>query len=95
MQDRQAYDTDLTDAEWTRLEPLVPAPKPAGVLQSTLGARSSTGSEVAHKVALTLATVRRSNGVCSFPAPRFHEESRLREASEGINQRRLTSPYSP
>jgi putative transposase len=30
MQDRQAYDTDLTDAEWNRLEPLVPAPKPGG-----------------------------------------------------------------
>ena len=30
MEDRQAYDTDLTDAEWNRLEPLVPAPKPGG-----------------------------------------------------------------
>jgi transposase len=30
MQDRQTYDTDLTDAEWNRLEPLVPAPKPGG-----------------------------------------------------------------
>ena len=30
MQDRQAYDTDLTDAEWNRLEPLVPAPKTGG-----------------------------------------------------------------
>jgi hypothetical protein len=33
------------------------------------------GSEVAHKVALTLATVRRSNVVCGFPAPRFHENA--------------------
>ncbi len=30
MEDRRAYDTDLTDAEWNRLEPLVPAPKPGG-----------------------------------------------------------------
>jgi putative transposase len=30
MEDRQAYDTDLSDAEWDRLEPLVPAPKPGG-----------------------------------------------------------------
>jgi putative transposase len=27
---RKPYDTDLTDAEWNRLEPLVPAPKPGG-----------------------------------------------------------------
>jgi hypothetical protein len=53
------------------------------------------GSEVARSVARVLATVRRSNGVCSFPAPRFHEEPRWREAREGVNQRRLTSPYSP
>ena len=30
MEDRRAYDTDLTDAEWDRLEPLVPAAKPGG-----------------------------------------------------------------
>ena len=36
MEDRQArqawqaYATDLTDAEWDRLEPLVPAAKPGG-----------------------------------------------------------------
>jgi hypothetical protein len=33
----------------------------------------SAGSEVAHRVAPVLATVRRSNVVCGFPAPRFHE----------------------
>jgi transposase len=27
---RQAYSTDLSDAEWTMLEPLVPAPLPGG-----------------------------------------------------------------
>jgi transposase len=30
MEERQAFDTDLTDAEWDRLEPLVPAAKPGG-----------------------------------------------------------------
>jgi transposase len=31
MEDRQAYDTDLSDAEWDRLEPFVPRPpKPGG-----------------------------------------------------------------
>jgi len=30
MENQQAYDTDLTDAEWNRLEPLVPAPKLGG-----------------------------------------------------------------
>jgi hypothetical protein len=39
------------------------------------GALIFVGSEVAHKVALTLATVRRSNVVCGFPAPRFHEDT--------------------
>jgi transposase len=27
---RQAYSTDLTDAEWTLLEPFIPAPLPGG-----------------------------------------------------------------
>ena len=30
MNTRKVYSTDLTDAEWRRLEPLVPAPKPGG-----------------------------------------------------------------
>ena len=30
MESRNAYDTDLTDAEWNYLEPLVPAAKPGG-----------------------------------------------------------------
>ena len=27
---RNRYDTDLSDAEWNHLEPLVPTPKPGG-----------------------------------------------------------------
>src|SRR5215831_10866318 len=42
----------------------------------------------------TLATVRRSNRVCRFPAHGFHEDSNDRDAREGINPTRLTSPYS-
>jgi len=30
MQTRKGYATDLTEAEWQRLEPLVPVPKPGG-----------------------------------------------------------------
>lgn len=30
MASRKPYPTDLTDAQWTRLESLVPAPKPGG-----------------------------------------------------------------
>jgi hypothetical protein len=30
VESRPPYDTDLTDAEWNRLEPLVPAAKPGG-----------------------------------------------------------------
>ena len=30
MEGRRSYDSDLTDAEWSRLEPLVPAPKHGG-----------------------------------------------------------------
>jgi hypothetical protein len=52
------------------------------------------GSEEAHSVARALATVRRSNVVCSFPAPRFHEDAFQQEAKEGINRTRFTSPYS-
>ena len=30
MNEREPYSTDLTDAQWQLLEPLVPAPKPGG-----------------------------------------------------------------
>jgi len=30
VESRNPYATDLTDAEWNQLQPLVPAPKPAG-----------------------------------------------------------------
>ena len=52
------------------------------------------GSEVARLVTLALATVRRSNGVCGFPAPRFHEDALQRGAKDGINRTKFTSPYS-
>jgi hypothetical protein len=35
------------------------------------------------------------NCTCSFPAYSFHEDSFFRDASEGINPTRFTSPYSP
>jgi len=58
--------------------------------------RCSAGSSVSGRRwrACALATVRRSNCTCSFPAYSFHEDSRFREAIEGINRTRFTSPYS-
>jgi hypothetical protein len=43
------------------------------------------GSEEARNLTITLASVRRSNCTCSFPAYSFHEDSRFRDAIEGIN----------
>jgi hypothetical protein len=42
-----------------------------------------------------LATVRRSNVVCGFPAPRFHEDALFCDAIEGISLTSCTNPYSP
>jgi hypothetical protein len=42
------------------------------------------GSEEAHLVTLVLASVRRSNCTCGFPACSFHEDSFVRGAIEGI-----------
>ena len=67
----------------------------AGLLTGRYGLRSNVGSEVAHRVAPMLATVRRSNRACSFPAHGFHEDSLFWDAIEGINRIRFTSPYSP
>jgi hypothetical protein len=36
---------------------------------------SAVGSEEARSIALALASVRRSNWACSFPAPSFHEDA--------------------
>ncbi len=46
---------------------------------------NAVGSEVAHLVSKMLATVRRSNRACSFPAHGFHEDSYFRDAIEGIS----------
>jgi hypothetical protein len=55
---------------------------------------TGVGSEVAHQIS-TLATVRRANRACSFPAHGFHKDSTTRGRKEGINPTRFTSPYSP
>jgi hypothetical protein len=44
----------------------------------------TVGSEEAHSVTLVLASVRRSNCTCRFPACSFHEDSFFRGAIEGI-----------
>ena len=43
----------------------------------------AVGSEVARQVAPALATVRRSNGMCGFPASRFHEDIHSGDAMKG------------
>jgi hypothetical protein len=53
------------------------------------------GSEEARSTTLALASVRRSNWACSFPAPSFHEDADLRGVMEGIIPTKFTSPYSP
>jgi hypothetical protein len=45
--------------------------------------------------ACALASVRRSNCTCGFPACSFHEDSYFRDVIEGINRTRFTNPYSP
>src|SRR5229473_3745767 len=45
--------------------------------------------------ACTLASVRRPNCTCGFPACSFHEDSTTRGRKEGINPTRFTSLYSP
>ena len=52
----------------------------------------SVGSEVAHRVAPTLATVRRPDRACRFPAHGFHEDAGFRDAEEGIKQWSLLAP---
>jgi len=52
-------------ADWTT----ICGPSPCDRFSRT----RTVGSEEARSVALTLASVRRSNGACSFPALRFHE----------------------
>ena len=59
------------------------------------GRWASAGSEVAHQGNSMLTIVRRSNVVCGFPAPRFHEDSLFCDAIEGISFTSCTSPYSP
>jgi hypothetical protein len=53
------------------------------------------GSEVAHQGSPMLATVRRSNRACRFPAHGFHEDANFREAKKGINRtcRLMKGPF--
>src|SRR5216683_6828742 len=59
-------------------------------LASTAVVRCQSGRR---RRAYALASVRRSNCTCRFPAYSFHEDS-YRDANEGINPIKLTSPCS-
>src|SRR5271166_716076 len=54
---------------------------------------TGVGSEEARSIALALASVRRSNWTCSFPASSFHEWA-LAIRREGISETRLTNILS-
>ena len=54
---------------------------------------TAVGSEEARSIALALASVRRSNWTCSFPASSFHEWA-LAARREGISETRLTNSNS-
>ena len=55
----------------------------------------SAGSRVSGRRWRTcvLATVRRPNCTDGFPVCSFHEDSEYRDAKDGINRTRFTSPY--
>jgi hypothetical protein len=72
----------------------LPSPTSVEGFPPLFGWFTGVGSEVAHQVSM-LATVRRPNPACSFPAHGFHEDSTIRGRKEGINPTRFTSPYSP
>src|SRR6516162_11187152 len=58
--------------------PLVPAlgsTASATGSPALFGGFTAVGSEEARSIALALASVRRSNWACSFPAPSFHEDA--------------------
>lgn len=67
-------------------------PAPHGARRKTRGQDGSLSGR--RRRACALATVRRSNCTCGFPACSFHEDSRFRDAIEGINRIKFTSPYS-
>ena len=50
-------------------------------LRPLFGNFTGVGSEEARSVTLTLASVRRSNGACGFPALRFHKGPLVAEAN--------------
>src|SRR6516164_8432811 len=54
--------------------PLAPPPPQPATL-ALFGGFTAVGSEEARSTALALASVRRSNWACSFPAPSFHEDA--------------------
>lgn len=73
----------------------LPSPASAQGFPSLFGRFTGVGSEEARSVSLALASVRRSNCTCGFPAYSFHEDSLAGTAIEGINRIRFTNPNSP
>ena len=53
----------------------------------TRAAQRTVGSEVAHRVDSTLATVRRPDRACRFPAHGFHENAGFEMSEKELTQR--------
>ena len=53
----------------------LPSTSSAAGPPALFGGFSGVGSEEAHSVPLALASVRRTNWTCSFPASSFHEDA--------------------
>jgi hypothetical protein len=68
----------------------LPSPASAGSCLPLFGWFTGVGSEVAHQIS-TLATVRRPNRACSYPAHGFHEDSTVRRRKEGISPTRFNA----
>ena len=93
MEDRQAYDTDLTDAEWDRLEPLVPAAKPGGrppkhtrreiVNGICYAIRSGAGRESGRKSMTVRQWVRQAAGREGQPSGAVLDSQSVRTSEQG------------
>jgi putative transposase len=93
MEDRRGYDTDLTDAEWDRLEPLVPAAKPGGRLPKhtrreivngiCYAIRSGAGRESGRKSMTVRQWVRQAAGREGQPSGAVMDSQSVRTSEQG------------
>ena len=83
---REKYPTDLTDAQWKLVRPLIPKPKPGGRPQSVDRAKSSTPSSISSAAA--------SSGGC-FPTTFPHGERSITTIGNGVAMARGRRSRTP